>query len=274
VNILNNKCYIGKTSTKHLKYFKNHLYNALECKGKSTRYIYNSIRKNNPNNFKFEIIDSASSFQKLNDLEKYYIKYYNSYWTFKQGYNLTWGGDGVTNYLTTEVNNKISITVKKHFETHSSPFKGQTHTPEVRAHISFQCKKYWKEHPERTKEIQIKRFLTMQKNGTNIRNRTDVNEIISLLDKHKSIVAVCRKLNVTRDMVVGKLKSVNYFIYEYYLGLAKNSKKDWPIYCITNGTTYTNCMSVSEILKLNYKGIMKYCDLSKPYYGYTFKWAK
>lgn len=52
--------------------------------------LYRAIRKYGKNNFDFSIIEECSV-QQLNEKERYWIKFYN---TFFNGYNLTMGGDG------------------------------------------------------------------------------------------------------------------------------------------------------------------------------------
>ena len=86
-NLINNKIYIGK-----------HKYNKPELDPKyvtSGISINRAISKYGLNNFKQEIIDIAESELELNQKEIYYIKYYNSF--LGEGYNLTEGGDGISN---------------------------------------------------------------------------------------------------------------------------------------------------------------------------------
>lgn len=53
--------------------------------------LYKAIRKYGIENFNFDIIEECSA-DELNEREKYWISYYNSYG--ENGYNLTPGGDG------------------------------------------------------------------------------------------------------------------------------------------------------------------------------------
>lgn len=116
-NLINNKKYIGKTR-KYLNERKEaHLKNA---KNKINRYFYDAINKYGSENFKWEIIDSASTLQMLNFKEKFYIKYFNTYFKndLKNGYNMTEGGDGgnvIGSYSIEkmiEYGNKISLANK------------------------------------------------------------------------------------------------------------------------------------------------------------------
>ena len=89
-NKINGQIYIGKTKGKLKDRWYSHLYSYK--KGKNI-YLYNAMRKYGVENFGIEtLIDGIETNIELNDIEKYYISFYN---TFKgEGYNLTKGGDG------------------------------------------------------------------------------------------------------------------------------------------------------------------------------------
>lgn len=90
-NMINQKSYIGQSID-------------IERRWRSHRNTYNWI-KNYPlylafkkyglNNFRFEILEECS-FNELNNKEKYYISFYNSW---KNGYNQTDGGQGTSNSM-------------------------------------------------------------------------------------------------------------------------------------------------------------------------------
>jgi hypothetical protein len=71
--------------------------------------LYFSIRKHGIHNFKYECIDESDSFNEIKNKEIYWIEKYDS---FKNGYNMTKGGDGgdIINQLTDE---KYDIFVSK-----------------------------------------------------------------------------------------------------------------------------------------------------------------
>jgi group I intron endonuclease len=105
-NLINGKCYIGKTSNL-IKRKSRHKDNALNSK-KST-YFYNAIRKYKWDNFKWEVLCECDDELILNVMETMKIIVNNSHWT-EGGYNLTWGGDGCP--LSEETKRKISIATK------------------------------------------------------------------------------------------------------------------------------------------------------------------
>lgn len=92
-NNINKKCYIGKSSNieNRWKYHKEN-YNGIKEYDKP---LYRAFRYYGLNNFSFSIIENIDNYNEntilVNNRERYWINYYNS---FKSGYNATIGGDG------------------------------------------------------------------------------------------------------------------------------------------------------------------------------------
>lgn len=107
-NLINNKVYIGQTKKSLEQRHKNHL-NQLN----DNTYFHRAIIKYGINNFKLELIEDNIPYDELDNREKYWIKYYDSFHTSGKGYNLTEGGQwgSGTQILTTrqaeEIQNKI-----------------------------------------------------------------------------------------------------------------------------------------------------------------------
>jgi group I intron endonuclease len=89
--MVNGKLYVGITKHTLAKRRQQHL-NAPTSRKRLTA-IHGAIKKYGTRSFEFSIIDHASSFEELNQKEKYYIALLNS--KAPHGYNLTAGGDGV-----------------------------------------------------------------------------------------------------------------------------------------------------------------------------------
>lgn len=84
------KVYIGQTSQNLQERINQHNSHAYGCQ--YNYHFHNAIRKYGVNDFDYEIIeDNIVSKDILNEREKYWISYYNSYY---EGYNSTMGGDG------------------------------------------------------------------------------------------------------------------------------------------------------------------------------------
>lgn len=115
----------GQTTRKLVKRVLEHKNNTI--KGVKTKF-YDAIRKYGWDNFEFSEIDYADTIDKLNYLETYYIRYYN---TIEDGYNMYEGGN----------NNPMfsSIVKKKH--------KDKITSTEIRSKISNSMKKYRQIHP-------------------------------------------------------------------------------------------------------------------------------
>lgn len=86
-NTINSKSYIGQTIQNVKDRFYQHC--ATKCsKAVSNMAIHRAIKKYGKSNFTVEVIEEIDS-ANLNDRERYWIKYYNSY---NNGYNSTKGG--------------------------------------------------------------------------------------------------------------------------------------------------------------------------------------
>ena len=108
-NLINHKIYIGQ-SVNIEKRWEKHKTVAFNKNDKSYEYpLYRAFRKYGIENFSFSIIEECSELD-LNDKEKYWVDYYNS---FFNGYNQSMGGDSTHN-----VHNKETILgIIKYLET-------------------------------------------------------------------------------------------------------------------------------------------------------------
>ena len=143
----NGKHYIGLTTTSLEQRQTQHKNTA---KKGDTHCLYNALRKYEmEDTFQLIEIDTADTLEELCEKEIGYILKYNSYYMNKNGYNMTYGGEGTTGYVYTEdVKQKMSEIAKKRFEN-----------PEAILKNSEAIKKYYQEHPEAlqiNRETQIK----------------------------------------------------------------------------------------------------------------------
>jgi hypothetical protein len=143
----NGKHYIGLTTTALEQRQNEHKKTA---KKGDIRCLYNALRKYEMvDTFQLIEIDTADTLEELCEKEMRYIIEYNSYYMNKNGYNMTYGGEGTTGYVYTEdVKQKMSKIAKKRFEN-----------PEAIQKNSEVMKKYYQEHPEAlqiNRETQIK----------------------------------------------------------------------------------------------------------------------
>ena len=124
-NLINDKKYVGLTTKTIEERFKSHLYRANHEKS----VVQKAIKKYGKDNFKIEEIDLAYTKESLIEKEIFWIKDKN---TLIEGYNLTVGGEGVSQ-MTEEIKKKISKT-----KTGSTmpTLKGVPRTKEDRLKIS------------------------------------------------------------------------------------------------------------------------------------------
>ena len=145
---LNNKTYVGQTIRSERRY-RDH------CNAEGDSYIHDAIRSHGLENFEYVVIETVEhedpvEFKHiLNEREKHWISYYDSY---HNGYNNTPGGDGSAFW--------------KHSGDHkrfaSNSFKGKHHTAESKKKLSEKAKErlsdptkngmYGKTHSEETRE--------------------------------------------------------------------------------------------------------------------------
>ena len=91
-NLINHKIYIGQ-STNIERRWRDEKRCAFIEEDKSYNYpLSRAFRKYGIDNFSFEILEECPK-EKLNDKEKFWINYYNS---FFQGYNQTFGGNQIS----------------------------------------------------------------------------------------------------------------------------------------------------------------------------------
>lgn len=108
-NKVNGKVYIGRHCGTSTSRWKQHLKSSLD----KTRpeHLYRAMNKYGLDNFQYEVIESHPSNvgdDFLNEREKFFIKQYKSR-SNENGYNMTEGGEGITNlYCTTERKKKQS----------------------------------------------------------------------------------------------------------------------------------------------------------------------
>lgn len=87
-NQKNGKVYIGLTTVSLEERWRNHLNSVWRV----DRHLYFAMRKYGVENFSIEEIDSTDDFERLGELERYYIKLYDST-NQDKGYNNTFGGE-------------------------------------------------------------------------------------------------------------------------------------------------------------------------------------
>jgi group I intron endonuclease len=100
-NFENGKLYVGQT-VNTIEYRWNKHIEETYGGNKSNSLLHRAIIKYGASSFGICALEECAD-TKLNEREKYYIKKYDTYYTHDKGYNLTWGGEGVTKYSDEEI---------------------------------------------------------------------------------------------------------------------------------------------------------------------------
>jgi group I intron endonuclease len=90
-NLINGKLYIGQTSKTLELRFRQHQVAAFTLNLKYP--LYRAMRKYGIENFKIELVEEVAP-EQVNELERFYIKQYESFAPLGKGYNATRGGEG------------------------------------------------------------------------------------------------------------------------------------------------------------------------------------
>ena len=100
-NHINGKRYVGQTVNPIHHRWSKHIEEAYGG-NKSNSLLHRAIIKYGASNFGINILEECADTE-LNEKEKNYIKKYDTYYTHNKGYNMTWGGEGVTKYSDDEI---------------------------------------------------------------------------------------------------------------------------------------------------------------------------
>lgn len=108
INKKNRKMYIGQTKSSFSKRWTDHK-TMLKKKVHHNARLQNAWNKYGELSFEFKKVHICDEMDILNDLERYYIKKYD---TFNNGYNMTLGGDYLNGEMTEETRLKIVKSVR------------------------------------------------------------------------------------------------------------------------------------------------------------------
>ena len=137
----NGKYYIGLTTTSLEQRKKEHKYCAKNC---YPQCLYKALIKYDMvDTFELIQIDTAETLEELCEMEIIYIIEYNSHYINGKGYNMTFGGEGLSGYIYTE-KDKQKQSEKRRMYFENNPTAGKEH--------SERMKKYFQDNPEAGKE--------------------------------------------------------------------------------------------------------------------------
>lgn len=211
-NRVNNKVYIGQTHFTVEHRFKQHIKNFnIEHRQQA---LYKAFAKYGIDNFSAETLE-AVDVEKLNEREIYWIAYYDS---FKNGYNLTLGGDG----------RLYSWTDSQYEEIKSLYLSGFT---------SKKIAELYKVSPYTILGILKSLRVKLRRNPMDM-NAYEANELIRDYQIGFTLTTLAKRYNTDRDTVKKFLLSKGVDIKKKSLILSDTEKQESLLQDFLNGVTY------------------------------------
>ena len=209
INKKNGLIYVGCTINSLEKRFNEHLYRCFKTNYKSK--LYNSMKKYGQDNFTIELIEECN-LDMIYETEKKYVESYDSY---NNGLNSTFGGEGCLGYThSPEIKQKISENTKN-----GNSHKGKT---------------YEELYGDKADEEREKRRLSVKKGW----------ELMSDEDKQKRIIKTIKSLQKTSKYGVDLVVDIKNKLKEGYK--IKQLKELYPdvkenfFYNIKNGRRWVS----------------------------------
>jgi GIY-YIG catalytic domain len=252
------KVYIGQSIHTVEKRWKAHL---ADAKKGTSMYFYNALRKYGQQAFDVEEIDAAFSREELNDMEGYWIRFYNSMNPDK-GYNLREGGHMGYNY---------SLETRKRMG-------------DVQTRLRHEGKVKYTNPPRPTEEQIIQQQIQYSRCLVHC---VDTGEIyLSIRDAH-------RATGINRKMIMGCLNGDRYLTAGGYRweGISKESvadlrslihpSADLPIKlhktnkrrikCLQTGVIFDCMADAARSVDLSLTHFASYVKMGKQVKGYSFE---
>lgn len=173
-NMINQKCYIGYTTTSFQVRMRKHKNDDVKC----DIVLGRAISKYGWDNFKCEIIKESENKEELLELEKYYIKFFNS--KIPNGYNMTDGGEKLFG--------------------ENNPFYAHIHTEETKQTLSEKASKrigklnpfYGKHHKEESK-------VNMGGHKKSVQMLDDNGNILKIFQSQSEAGRWCLSMGLTKS---------------------------------------------------------------------------
>lgn len=182
-NIKNGKVYIGLT-TKTLEHRRK--IHERDSKTKNT-YFYRAMRKHGIESFRWEVLDdSAQTIEELEELERFYIKQYESFDNKSKGYNTQSGGNSLYQ-ITEEERRKRQERVKG------------TNNPMYGVPCPHKGRKFSEEHRKKISESLKGRKLPTIMGGNNYNAKKVRN--ITTGEMFDTIMEASKKYNTSRTNI-------------------------------------------------------------------------
>jgi len=232
-NHINDKIYIGQTTSTIEKRFKRHLSDAKNPNRKGCLKLYNAINKFGGKNFYIEHLASAKGRENIDFLEIYFIKNYDS---IKNGYNIKSGGHhDYKQVLTDEEKQRRSILFKERWrKVKEECRKLGIPNPQAGENAPMYGKKLTKEQRDKISKAnkgmvsamkgKVRSKEAIEKMKTHSRDEQRDQNIFYLIDSGNSVSKTSEILNIQKSTI------------NYILNKRKNKSKGMvnTLYIIKN----------------------------------------
>lgn len=280
-DLTNGKFYIGCTNS-----FKQRVKQHLACYEKEDCLFHQMIEKHGKDNFKFEIIETAETKEKALELEKKYIKEYNSY--MPNGYNMNKGNVGGHNSRAVICLTLDGKFVRRYDSAAEAELEGGFRNTEVLLCCKNKLrssKKHMFMFEDDYLKNGAKEYIKPRPNGMRAVIQCDKEgEVIA---RYESVAEAAKNSGANRTTIsgvlAGKYKHANGFIFVYEedfpkLNIEKHKirKKGRKVAQINPETgevinVFDRIEDAGRKLGVNYKAIHKVVDMPERT-AYGFKW--
>lgn len=219
-NMVNGKQYVGITTRGYKRRFIRH---KAEARAGNPKPLYAAMRKHGVENFTAVIVDWATSWDQLCEMEQRYVGQLHTYVDEGCGYNLTRGGEGAPGRILSE-DHKVKIQATKNTWT----------ADEKDRIIQLQresTKTYWDTAPADVLASRKHNMMIGRREYLNNRTDDEAREIATKIQstlrkrppkrktciidgvEYFSISEASRALNVPVDTIRNRIRSINYPTY-------------------------------------------------------------
>lgn len=278
-NKINGKSYVGQTVN-----YRSRIWQHQRCYEKENCKFHDAIKEFGFDNFDWEILKTCENKKEADQIERYYIEYYNSY---RDGYNENKGGVGGHNAVPVVCLSLNGEFVKRYDSAADAEKDGFNNVNVILCckNKLYTCKKHLFMFEEDYLKHGAKKYTKPESKCSKPVIQCDMNG--NFINEFRSVQQAARETGSSRTSIsgvlTGKYKSANGFIFTYKenfpiknLEEHQHKKKGRKVAQINPKTgliikIFDRISDAGRELGVNYKAIHKVVDMpDRTAYGY--KW--